>query len=97
MISLGFATVVGMGNVNKRNRGQSREMRRVGATIRALREARGATLDQFANKIGLSRPALSNIEAGRRRLRPELLPKVADALGVPQIAIMWTDYDNTAA
>lgn len=75
------------------------ERRRVGATIRALREARGANADQFANKIGISRPYLANIEAGRRGLRAELLPVVADALGVPQIAIMWTDYaaDNNAA
>ena len=73
------------------------ERKRVGATIRALREARGANADQLANKIGISRPYLANIEAGRRGLRPELLPKVADALGVPQIAIMWTDYNNTAA
>lgn len=66
---------------------------RIGATIRALRQARGASIDDLATRIGLSRPALSNIEAGRRRLRPELLPVVADALGVPQVAIMWPEYD----
>lgn len=68
------------------------ELVRVGATIRALRQKSGATIDEFATKVGISRPALSNIEAGRRRLRPELLPVVAEALGVPQVAIMWPDY-----
>ena len=42
------------------------ECQRIGATVKALREARGATPDQLANSVGISRPLLANIEAGRR-------------------------------
>lgn len=62
---------------------KKREMRRRGATIRALREARGASPQQLANKVGIARPTLANIELGHRGIRPELLPKLADALDVP--------------
>ena len=74
---------------------KKREMRRRGATIRALREARGARPQQLANKVGIARPTLANIELGHRDIRPELLPKLADALEVPPIAIMWADYMET--
>lgn len=73
---------------------------RVGATIRALRKAVGATPDQVANYAGMSRPLLANVEAGRRRLNYKYLPKIAEYLGVPPIAIMRpepTPQDKTAA
>lgn len=74
--------------------GSAEERKRVGATVRALRQARGATIEQFAHRVGISRPLLANIEAGRRNLKAEKLPIFAEALGVPQIAIMWPDYDE---
>jgi transcriptional regulator with XRE-family HTH domain len=61
---------------------------RVGATLRTMREMRGMTADQLANAVGKSRPYIANIEAGRKPLPPKLLPKVADALHVPQISIL---------
>lgn len=64
------------------------ERLRVGATLKALRMARGATPDQVANYAGMSRPLLANVEAGRRRLNYKYLPKIAEYLGVPPIAIM---------
>lgn len=72
------------------------ERQRIGATVKALREARGATPDQLANYVGISRPLLANIEAGRRRLNYRHLPKIAEYLGVPPIAIMWADEDEAA-
>lgn len=68
------------------------EMLRRGATIRALHEAHGVSPQQLANKVGIARPTLTNIELGHRDIRPELLPKFAAALEVPPIAIMWSDY-----
>ena len=68
------------------------ERLRIGATLRALREARGATPDQVANAIGISRPLLANVEAGRRRLNYKHLPKIAEYLGVPPIAIMRPEH-----
>lgn len=74
------------------------ERLRIGATLKALRQARGATPDQVANHAGMSRPLYANVEAGRRRLNYKYLPKIAEYLGVPQIAIMWPEnHENPAA
>lgn len=60
---------------------------RVGTTIRVMREMRGYRPDDFASTIGISRPYLANIEAGRKHLTEVLLARAAKALDVPQIAI----------
>jgi transcriptional regulator with XRE-family HTH domain len=70
---------------------------RVGQTIRTMREMRGMTADQLATAVGKSRPYIANIEAGRKPLPPKLLPKVADALHVPQIAILNASDEVDAA
>lgn len=61
---------------------------RVGATLRMARELRGYKPDPFASAIGISRPYLSNIEAGRKKLTNVILARAAQALNVDQIAIM---------
>ena len=61
---------------------------RVGATIKALREARGLTQEQLAQRAQLSRPHLANVEVGRKRLSVRAAARVADALVVPQIALI---------
>lgn len=63
------------------------ERRRVGATVRALREAYGWKLGKFATAIEVSHSYLANIEAGRRPLPPDLARRIADTLGVPLAAI----------
>jgi transcriptional regulator with XRE-family HTH domain len=60
---------------------------RVGATVKALREAYGWQLGKFAVAVGTTHPHLSNIEAGRKRLTPAMARKVADTLGIPLAAI----------
>lgn len=72
------------------------EWARVGATLRILRETRGFKPDPFASSIGISRPYLANIEAGRKKLTNVLLARAAAALDVPQIAIMLPS-DEVAA
>lgn len=69
---------------------------RVGATLRTLRELRGFKPDPFASEIGISRPYLANIEAGRKKLTNILLARAATALSVEQIAIMRA-IDEVAA
>lgn len=69
---------------------------RVGATCRQLREMRGFKPDQFANEIGISRPYLANIEAGRKPLTEVLLARIADKLGVEQIVICREGYFEPA-
>jgi transcriptional regulator with XRE-family HTH domain len=73
------------------------EQERIGATVRALREARGLTLDDLAAAVGLSRPYLSNIEAGRKRIKAERIPTFAAALGVPPAALIRPDLYGDAA
>ena len=60
---------------------------RVGATVKALREAYGWKLGKFAVEVGTTHPHLSNIESGRKRLTPEMARRIADTLGVPLAAI----------
>lgn len=68
------------------------ERTRIGATIRELREARQLTVDELARAIPISRPYLSNIEAGRKPITPSLLARLADALAVRPISIVRPNY-----
>lgn len=72
---------------------------RQGSTVREFRELRGLKPDEAANKLGISRSYLANIEAGRKRLTPELAAKIASLLVVRQISILRPDEfpDEVAA
>ena len=76
--------------------GTSLEARRVGATLRHFRELRGFKPEQFAELLGISRPYLANIEAGRRALSNVLLARAAEALRVDQVAIMVPPTESVA-
>lgn len=70
---------------------------RMGATIKALREAYGWKLGKFAVAAGTTHPHMSNIESGRKRCTPEMARRVADVLGVPLAAITTTfEVDQVA-
>ena len=68
------------------------EKARIGATLRMARETHGYKLGEFATELGISYAYLSNIEAGRKRLTPQLLAKAASILGVRQIALVREGY-----
>ena len=68
------------------------ERERIGATIRQVREMRGFKPDEFASEIGISRPYLANIEAGRKPLTEILLGRIASALNVRQVVIARAGY-----
>lgn len=68
---------------------------RIGETLRTLRETRGFRPDEFANELGISRPYLANIEAGRKPLTEVLLARAAKALGVRPLAIVRWDHYGT--
>lgn len=70
---------------------------RVGETLRTIRELRGFKPDEFASAVGISRPYLANIEAGRKKLTNVLLARAAAHLKVPQIAIMRPAAEGAAA
>lgn len=68
---------------------------RIGETLRTLREKSGYKPDEFASELGISRPYLANIEAGRKPLTQVLLARAAKALGVRQLAIVRWDHYGT--
>jgi transcriptional regulator with XRE-family HTH domain len=55
----------------------------VGRRIRAIRAEQGLNLDQLARLSGISAPALSLIETGKRDARLTTVAKIAAALRVP--------------
>lgn len=55
----------------------------VGQRIRARRGTEGLTLDQLARLCGISGPALSLIETGKRDARLTTLARIAEALRLP--------------
>lgn len=72
------------------------ERARIGATIRQIREMRGYKPDQFASEVGISRPYLANIEAGRKPLTEVLLARMSKALDVSWLVIVREGYFATA-
>ena len=53
----------------------------LGGAISAIREAEGESLAQFAQRLGISRSHLSDIEHGRRSVSLERAARFASALG----------------
>jgi transcriptional regulator with XRE-family HTH domain len=76
---------------------ETAERERIGATIRQYREMRGFKPDELANEIGISRPYLSNIEAGRKPLTEVLLGRISAVLDVRQVCIVREGYFEDAA
>lgn len=65
---------------------------RVGATIKALREAHGLSITELAGLIGVSRQLIGLIESGTRHATPAVCRAIADKLGIPLAAITVADY-----
>jgi transcriptional regulator with XRE-family HTH domain len=63
-----------------------------GRRIRANRAGQGLSLEQLARLTGISAPALSLIETGRRDPRLTTLTRIADALRVPLAALIADGY-----
>lgn len=58
-------------------------VKRVAVNTRTLREDRGLSLSELARRAGLSKGALSQIEAGQANPTVETLWALAQALGIP--------------
>lgn len=56
--------------------------------IRALREARGLTLDQVGAEVGVSNVHLYNVESGKRSMSAAKVALLAAALRVPTPALL---------
>ena len=66
-----------------------------GHRIRETRAAQGLSLEQLARLTGISAPALSIIETGKRDPRLTTLARIADALRVP-LATLIANRPGTA-
>jgi transcriptional regulator with XRE-family HTH domain len=66
-----------------------------GKRIRETRAAQGLSLEQLARLTGISAPALSLIETGKRDPRLTTLKRIADALRAP-LATIIADGSHTA-
>jgi len=61
--------------------------------VKALREQAGLSQEELARRIGLSRPALSQIEAGVRRARPDELVRLSQELNVSVGVLLGTETE----
>jgi transcriptional regulator with XRE-family HTH domain len=68
------------------------EDKRVGATIKALRDAHGLKLGELAVALGISHAYLSNIEAGRKHAPLATCRQIAKLLRIPLAAITIANY-----
>lgn len=53
-----------------------------GATVRRLREAQGMTQAELAQRVGLGRTSMTNLERGNQNPSLTVLPLIAQGLGV---------------
>jgi XRE family transcriptional regulator, regulator of sulfur utilization len=56
--------------------------KQIGTTIRALRRTRGWSQDVFADRSGLNRAHVGEIERGESNVTTQTLKIIADTLGV---------------
>ena len=61
---------------------------RIGGRIRELREAKGLTITEVAQRAGMERPNLSRLEHGRHLPSLDTLERLAEALEVPVAALL---------
>lgn len=66
-----------------------------GSRIREARAGQGLSLEQLARLTGISAPALSLIETGKRDPRLTTLKRISDALRVP-LTVLIVDGASTA-
>jgi transcriptional regulator with XRE-family HTH domain len=59
-----------------------RELEQVGPRLRAVRRSRGWTLDELAERAGMSTSTLSRLESGKRQASLELLLPLTRQLGI---------------
>jgi len=62
--------------------------REIGNRLKDLREARGLTLAQLAEMVGLSQAQVSRLESGKQGFRSSTLRKLADILHV-KVSILF--------
>lgn len=69
-------------------------MNKVGKNIRRLRQKKGWTLVQIAEKVKVSVPAFSKIETGPTDINMSRLAQLADIFGVSILDILYDEGEN---
>jgi len=69
-------------------------MKNVGKNIRRLRQKKGWTLVQIANKVQVSVPAFSKIETGPTDINMSRLKQLADIFEVSILDILYDEGEN---
>lgn len=64
---------------------------RLGGMVRKLRDGLGLSQDELAAKIGLTRPAVSQIESGQRKVSAEELLRLSETLNIPMGQLMGVE------
>lgn len=62
--------------------------RRLGHNLRAFREAKGTSQEDFAHELGFHRTYLGSIERGERNLSLKSVERLAAQLGVPPLKLL---------
>lgn len=68
----------------------------LGKNIRALRQSKKWTQEDFADNAGINDKEVSHIESGNRNLTIETLVKISGALGVPPSDLLNFDYSKSS-
>jgi transcriptional regulator with XRE-family HTH domain len=71
-------------------------MASVGDRIREIREELGLTLEKLADKTGISKGFLSDVETGKRDISSEYLLKIADAMGASLDYLLRGENSNSS-
>ncbi len=63
--------------------------KRIGSRLRDLRIASGMSQPKLARRAGISPSVLSGLERGKHEAGPSTVPKLAEALGVHPLELMY--------
>jgi len=76
--------------------GDNEFLRKMGLRIMIRRKALRMTQEELAEKLGVSTQMISNLELGKKAIRPENLAKVCDVLGLSTDFILTGTNTKTA-
>src|ERR1700709_2122066 len=72
-------------------------MEELGKNIKLLRQEKGWSQNDFANRLGISVPAFSKIENGITDLHLSRLERIAEVLGMSLVEFITYQQQNKAA
>lgn len=76
--------------------GESEFLKEMGLRIAARRKAMRLTQEELAEKLGVSTQMISNLELGKKAIRPENLIKVCEALDLSADYVLTGNSTSTA-